>query len=519
MSGRSRHQSSWPAASVTRLPSRLSNVEPPTAKPGTATTRAASRATAAARNGQPRRRAGRMSVPPRGLGERTGPWTAAVEATLRKAFARSQRFSAGSGNNMPGGRRSIARHLHGGWPAVALLMTLSLPPDELRALGHRVVDALVDHVETLPEQPPIRTGDAAALDAVLREPVPEEPGDAGDALDVLLAEVLPYMQHGDHPRFFARVPSPSNPVSALADAVGAAFNAFAGSWAGGSGPAALELVVLDWIRSLCGLPAGGEGILLSGGSVSSLTALAASQRRRLIVSDQTHASVVRAGRVLGMEVEVVASGADFRMPADAAASAVDSDACVVATAGTTNTGAIDPLAELAALCRERGAWLHVDGAYGALAALTPRGRALLAGLEGFDSLALDPHKWLFQPYECGCLLVREADALTRTFHMAPEYLRDVLSEEVNFRDRGPQLTRGSRALKVWLSLKTFGAAAFRAGAERGMALAERAEERLRAAGFEIVTPASLAIVTFAAEDPDGLAAAMVADGYAAPSTT
>jgi len=399
-------------------------------------------------------------------------------------------------------------------------MTLSLPPDELRALGHRVVDALVEHWSDAGAGPPLRTGSRAELEAALREDVPEEAGDPSAAVEVLLRDVLPFVQHADHPRFFARVPSPSNPVSALADALGAAFNAFAGSWAGGSGPAVVELVVLDWIRALCGLPLGGDGILLSGGSISSLTALAASQRRRLIASDQTHASVLRAARILGMDVEVLESDGAFRLPAAAVEGVVGAEDCVVATAGTTNTGAVDPLPELAALCRGAGAWLHVDGAYGAPAALTARGRELLAGLEHFDSLALDPHKWLFQPYECGCLLVRDPEALTRTFHMAPEYLRDVLgSDEVNFRDRGPQLTRGSRALKLWLSLKTFGAAAFRAGVERGMALAERAEAKLREAGFEVVTPAQLAVVTFACPDPDGVAAAMVAEGYAAPSTT
>src|SRR3954447_17565525 len=398
-------------------------------------------------------------------------------------------------------------------------MSLDLPPDELRALGHRVVDALVEHWSDPGAGPPLRTSSRAELDAVLREPAPEAPGPAMDALEVLLRDVLPSIQHADHPRFFARVPSPSNPVSALADALGAAFNAFAGSWAGGSGPAALELVVLDWIRELCGLPEGGEGILLSGGSVSSLTALAASGRRRLIASDQTHASVLRVARLLGMEVEALDSDDAFRLPVDAVARVLDTDACVAATAGTTNTGAVDPLAELAAACRDAGAWLHVDGAYAAPAALTARGRALLAGLDEFDSLALDPHKWLFQPYECGCLLVREPDALTRTFHMAPEYLRDVLSDEFSSRARAPPLPRGSRALKLWLSLKTCGAGAFRAGIERGMALPEHAEAGLREASFEIVTPAQLAIVTFAASDADSLADAMLADGYAVPSTT
>jgi len=344
------------------------------------------------------------------------------------------------------------------------------------------------------------------------------------------------MQHGDHPRFFARVPSPSNPVGALADALGAAVNAFAGSWAGGSGPAALELVVLDWLRELCGLAPGTEGILVSGGSVAALTALAAARHESpgdvAYVSDQTHASNTRALRILGVpHIRVLPSDDGFRLPPAALRAALADDRaagltpfCVIATAGTTNTGAVDPLGELADLCAGEGLWLHVDGAYGAPAALTGRGRALLAGAERADSLSLDPHKWLFQPYEAGCLLVRRPGALQRTFAMAPEYLRDVLGDEVNFRDRGPQLSRGARAIKLWLSFKAFGVAAIRAGIERGMELAERAEAALEAAGgWEIVTPAQLAIVTFRAEGGDAVNAALtqraVADGYAAPSST
>jgi aromatic-L-amino-acid decarboxylase len=395
---------------------------------------------------------------------------------------------------------------------------LDLPPDEVRRLGHQVVDAYVEHLERLREAPPISTAPRALLDAVLREPVPEEPGDPAAAIDLLVREVLPHVQHGDHPRFFARVPSPSNPVAPLADALAAGFNAFAGSWAGGSGPAAVELLVLDWLRALLGLSASVSGILLSGGSVSSLTALATARAERgghvVWVSDQTHASVLRAARVLGLEPRVLPSDGAFRLPPEAIPDEPGGCA-VVATAGTTNTGAVDPLAELGALCRERGLWLHVDGAYGAPAAMA----GALDGLEHADSLAVDPHKWLFVNYECGALLVREPAALHRTFAMAPEYLRDVLGDEVDFRDRGPQLSRGSRALKLWLSLKTFGAAAYRAAIARSIALAERAEAQLREQGFEIVTPAQLAIVTFAAPDAEALAAAMLADGYALPSTT
>jgi glutamate/tyrosine decarboxylase-like PLP-dependent enzyme len=336
------------------------------------------------------------------------------------------------------------------------------------------------------------------------------------------------MQHGDHPRFFARVGSPSNPVSALADALGAGLNVFAGSWAGGSGPATLELVVLDWLRSWCGLPEGTSGILVSGGSVASLTALAAARdarpgRRVAVVSDQTHSSVVRALRLLGVEIRTVPTGDDLRVqPGSLALS--DEVLCVVATAGTTNIGAVDPLEEIADLCLAHGVWLHVDGAYGAPAMLTDRGRAALRGIERADSLVLDPHKMLFQPYEAGCALVRHPGALERTFEMYPEYLRDTVAEgeQVNFRERGPQLSRGSRALKVWLSLQAFGLDAFRAAIDRCLDLAEHAERAVEASErLEVVTRAQLGIVTFAPVDGDAaaLTARVVADGFAAPSST
>ncbi|MGH2949411.1 MAG: pyridoxal phosphate-dependent decarboxylase family protein, partial [Solirubrobacteraceae bacterium] len=198
--------------------------------------------------------------------------------------------------------------------------------------------------------------------------------------------------------------------------------------------------------------------------------------------------------------------------------------CVVATAGTTSTGAVDPLPALADVCAEHGLWLHVDGAYGAPAVLCDAGRALLGGLERADSLVLDPHKWLFQPYEIGCVLVREPGLLERTFALSGAYLRDVTGGEVNFRDRSVQLTRGSRALKLWLSVRVFGLAAFREAVERGIALAEHAEAVLRSRpGWEVASPAQLAIVCFRREGDDALqsriAEAMVRDGFAAPSTT
>jgi aromatic-L-amino-acid decarboxylase len=399
---------------------------------------------------------------------------------------------------------------------------LSLPSDEMRRLGYRVIDRIVEHFETVGELPPIRVGDAAELRAALGGPAPESPGSADDALDVLFDQVLPFIQHPDHPRFFARIGSPGNFVSVLADAAASGFNVFAGSWTGGSGPAAVELVVLDWLRSICGLPEGADGVLVSGGSVASLVALAAAREQApqdavVYVSSEGHASITRALRLLGLRYVVVPARADHRLHADDVRAAMKGDGvpfCVVATAGTTSTGAVDPLEELAGL----GLWLHVDGAYGAPAVLA----GAVSGLDHADSLVLDPHKWLFQPYEIGAVLMREPGLLERTFSLSGAYLRDTMGEEVNFRDRSVQLTRTSRALKLWLSIRVFGLAAFREAIARGIALAEHAEAVLRARpGWEVVSPAQLAIVCFRREgvDQTRLAAAMVEDGYAAPSTT
>jgi len=245
----------------------------------------------------------------------------------------------------------------------------------------------------------------------------------------------------------------------------------------------------------------------------------------------------------------------FRLPVEAVARAVADDRAaglrpflLVATAGTTNTGAVDPLPALADLAAAEGLWLHVDGAYGAPGALVAQGAALLEGLGRADSLTVDPHKWLFAPYECGALLVREPGLLARAFAMAPEYLADTTGaddrgpafgrdglhahgepggapaapREPSLRDRSLQLTRTSRALKLWLTIKTFGMGEIRAAIARGIALAEHAEATLRATpGWEIVTPAQLAVVTFAPRDGDSgaMAAALLRDGYAVVSST
>ncbi|MBL8188194.1 MAG: aminotransferase class I/II-fold pyridoxal phosphate-dependent enzyme, partial [Acidobacteria bacterium] len=227
-------------------------------------------------------------------------------------------------------------------------------------------------------------------------------------------------------------------------------------------------------------------------------------------SDQTHSSLEKALRILGFtrdQIRKLPSDEQFRLEMPQLRQAVAADRaagrrpfCVIANAGTTNTGAIDPLTEIADFCKAENLWLHIDGAYGAAACLTERGKRLLAGIERADSLSLDPHKWLFQPFEIGCVILRDARGLKKTFHTMAEYLEDtkrVEEQEINFYDYGIQLTRGFRALKLWLSLKTFGAAAFRQAIEHGFELAEFAESLVRQSScWEIVSPATMGIVAF-----------------------
>jgi glutamate/tyrosine decarboxylase-like PLP-dependent enzyme len=322
----------------------------------------------------------------------------------------------------------------------------------------------------------------------------------------------------------------------LGDWLGTGHNVIATSWHGASGPITVELVVCAWLAELCGLPPQTEGVVLSGGSLASLTALAAARHDAgpgvAYISDETHASIPRALATLGFpaeDVRVVPAGDDQTLePGDVAAAVAEDRAAgrrpgfVVATAGTTNTGAVDPLDALADLCAAEGMWLHVDGAYGAAAALCPAGRAQLPGLGRADSLALDPHKWLFQPYEAGCLFVRRPGVLDAAFSMLPAYLADVASRdgEVSVRDRSPELTRRSRALKLWLTFRIHGARAIGAAIARGIALAEEAQNLIEAdPRLELVTPARLAIVCFALRDAEpaehaARAARLSRSGYA-----
>ena len=392
---------------------------------------------------------------------------------------------------------------------------LGLTNAEIRRLGYQVVDLLSDQL-TDRSISAMRRGDPHELRARLGGPPPGEPREWGEVLEQLAGEVLAPMSRLAHPGYFAFIPASSTFPGALGDLIASALDIDVGSWMSAAGTSQLELTVLDWFKDWIGFPPTAAGVLVSGGSAANITALGCAREALLgpmsdrvvaYAADQTHSSIARAARLLGFrpdQVRILPTDADHRMRADALMGTIDADIAaglqpliVAANAGATNTGAVDPLAELAAICGERGMWLHVDAAYGGFASLTARGRAALAGIELADSVTLDPHKWLYQPIECGCLLVREGGLLADAFTINPDYLADYKSEAVNFADLGLQLTRAARALKIWLSFNYYGADAFRAAIDRALDLALMAEAYVHESEtLELLSPASLGIICF-----------------------
>jgi glutamate/tyrosine decarboxylase-like PLP-dependent enzyme len=401
--------------------------------------------------------------------------------------------------------------------------------DHLTEHGQQALAWLLHHWESLPDHPVGRVGPRADLERLLAGPPPEEPEGFPKALADFQEKVAPHAFRIDHPRFLAYIPAGSTPISVLGDLLAVGTNFFCGTWLAGSGPAQVELTVLDWFREILGLPAGTRGILTSGGSEANLTALLVAReplsypdRARAIVyvAQQRHGSVDRAAKIIGLrpdQIRAVSADSSFRVQPDALADAVRQDRAagllpwaMVANAGATDTGAVDPLAPLAEVCREERLWFHIDAAYGWPAALIPEGKQALAGIEQADSVTLDPHKWFAQPYEVGCVLVREGRRLGDTFWIRPDYMQDVNrpdTAEIIFADHGLALSRRFRALKVWMAVRALGLGWFRKLVERSCRLADYAEELLRGRDdFEVLSPRQLSIVCFryrhAADSPE-----------------
>ena len=413
---------------------------------------------------------------------------------------------------------------------------MSVPDDErgldpedweaLRTVGHRLVDELLDGLRTVREQlawKPIPEGVKAAF-----RTGPPMAGSSAEAVHrEFLQNVLPYRLGNIHPRFFARVMGTGTPMGALAEFAAAAMN---NNLSGLESSAVhVEAQVLRWLKALLGFPETASGLLTSGCSISNLIALQVARdeyagvdvnvegvqasRYRLVAyaSDQVHSAVQRALMVLGLgstALRRVPTGPDFRMRVEELEDRIDDDVghglrpfCIVGSCGTVNTGAIDPLEAMADLAERRKLWFHVDGAFGALAALSPRLRERVRGLERAHSLAFDLHKWGAAPYGVGVVLVRDAEAHHRAFQTEAAYLsplpRGVAAADYPANELGPELSRGFRGLRVWMAWKEHGISRLAKAIEMNVAQAAYVAERVWSEPeLELAAPVPLNLVTF-----------------------
>ena len=393
---------------------------------------------------------------------------------------------------------------------------LSMSPEAMLDLARKAAELLVARSENLPEEGAWDGEFRRELKDRLMMAPPEEGRPAGEVVEQAAKEILPFAARLDHPRSFGFIPSSPTWPGVVADFLAAGYNINACTWLVASGPSQLELVVVDWLRRWIGYPDGAGGLLTSGGSAASVDAFVAAreaaghpERATVYMSDRSHSAHVRAARIVGVRPEcirMIPSDERFRLDVDALARSVAEDRAagfnpiaVCANAGTSSTGAIDPLEAMADFCAAEGIWLHVDAAYGGFAAVTERGKKLLRGISRSDSVGLDAHKWFFQPYEAGGLLVKDAGTLERAFAVHSDILQDTVwgANHPNISDRGLQLSRSMRALKIWMSVQTFGLAAFRRAVSKGMELALQAGEYVeRSPNLDLLTPVSLGVVCF-----------------------
>ena len=360
---------------------------------------------------------------------------------------------------------------------------LEIPADEFRAIGHWLVDEVAAFFESLPARPVTRAETPASIRPFLpKGPLPA----AGMGAMELLRETAPLLIERSlfnaHPRFLAYVTSPATPIGVLAELLAAAVNPNVGAGQLSPVATAIELQTVSWIADLIGYPEDCGGLLVSGGNMANIVGFLAARRARagwdvrtegiaagpelvLYASSETHTWVQKAADMAGLgtkAIRFIPVDATLRMDTAALRLEIAADRAAgrrpflaVGSAGTVSTGAVDPLPEIGAICREEGLWFHVDGAYGALAAALPDASADLKGLALADSVAVDPHKWLYAPLEAGCALVRDRQALVDAFSYHPAYYT-FDPEATNFYELGPQNSRGFRALKVWLALRQAG---------------------------------------------------------------
>jgi aromatic-L-amino-acid decarboxylase len=399
--------------------------------------------------------------------------------------------------------------------------------EDFRRSGHQFVDWIADYfenVEKFPVLPPVEPGD-------IKKKIPAVPPARGEAMEGIFRDfedtLLPGVTHWQHPGWFAYFPANNSPASVLAEFLTAGLGAQCMAWQTSPAAAELEESVLDWLRQMIGLPDGFAGVIQDTASTATLCALLSARERAtrfetndsgfrsplaVYASEEAHSSVEKGVKIAGFgkkNLRRIPTDERFSLLPDRLEEAVVRDreagsipACVVATVGTTSSGAVDPLRAVGEICRKHGLWLHVDAAWAGTAALLPEKRAILDGVEFADSFVFNPHKWMVTNFDCSAYFVKDPGSLVRTFEIQPEYLKTGVDARVkNYRDWGIQLGRRFRALKLWFVVRSYGVEGLQAMIREHLRLAALVKDWVEADGrFELLAPVDLALVCFRLND-------------------
>lgn len=398
----------------------------------------------------------------------------------------------------------------------AAFADLDMDLQDFRKIGYSVVDQIADYFSSIRTRRIITENDSRTIEQLFQTALPEK----GEPADQIIREweekILPNATHLGSPRYFGFVNGSGSMISVFADALATSVNMNAGGWKAGPAATEIERRAIAWIAELIGYPVDCGGLFLGGGTIANFSALLTAFRNKttynsteeglqsgrregrytVYMSDhEGHISILKAVDMLNLGrncVRRVRSNPDFTMNTDALVEMLEDDlrngmipCCVVAQVGSINVGAIDPLEEIAGICKERGIWFHADGACGAVGAMLPELKQLYRGLELADSVTLDPHKWMYIPYECGCLLVRNAEMLRRTFSTSAPYLQGTLPTDykgLDYFDYGPQMSRGFDALKVWMTIKYYGKRGYQQLLRQNIACASHLHQLVSASG-------------------------------------